>query len=234
MGNDNMDYQPQHKNPPMFNLPGVIKVLAIILVGLHIFRLWLLPDQYSQDFVLLMAAIPARYGDLGGLIPYPFAAWYTPLSHALIHADWGHLLINQAWMLAFGSPVALRLGAVRFLVFFGVCALAGFGLHLATHVDGFNPILGASGAISGCMGAAIRLPRDVNQPVLGLLESFKNRGFIAFILVWFFINLLVGLQPGLIGAQEAQIAWQAHIGGFLAGLLLLKVFEYSRPSDLPS
>ncbi len=225
----NMGEMVDQDNPPIFNLPAAIKGLAFVLVGLHIFRIYLLPDEYAQDFILLFAAIPARYGDLGGLIPYSFAAWYTPLTHALIHADWGHLLINLAWLLAFGSPVARRLGTVRFLVFISVCALAGFGFHLATHLEGFNPMLGASGAISGCMGAAIRLQRDVEKPVLGLFQSFKNRGFLGFVLIWFLINLLIGFNPGLIAGEETQIAWQAHIGGFLSGLLLFKFFDIAQP-----
>jgi len=196
-----------------------------MLIAVHIIRTWLIPTSYSQDFLLLFAAIPARYGELGGQLPYGFAAWYTPLAYAFIHADWTHLSLNVLWMLAFGSPVAMRFGTVRFLALAAAGTLAGFAFHLFTHANDLAPMIGASGAVSAFMGAAIRLNRDVTQPVLGLMQSFKNRGFVAFLLIWFGFNLLVGLQPGLIGAEGVQIAWQAHMGGFLTGLLAFNLFD---------
>jgi membrane associated rhomboid family serine protease len=219
-------------NPPIFNLPRVILVVSIILVASHIIRVWVVPQSFGQDFILLFAAIPARYGDLGGSLPYSFAAWYTPLTHAFLHADWGHLTINLAWMLAFGSPVAMRFGTLRFLALSGAGALMAFGFHLITHINDFVPMLGASGAISAYMGAAIRLPRNADKSVLPLIESFKNRGFLAFVLVWFAINLLVGLQPGLIADDETQIAWQAHVGGFLTGLVMFHLFDPDNTSTI--
>ncbi|MCF6320653.1 MAG: rhomboid family intramembrane serine protease [Rhizobiaceae bacterium] len=220
MENDNLD-----KNPPIFNLPPVIFALTIILIAVHLVKTWLVPDAYFQDFMLLLAAIPARYGELGSQLPYGFAAWYTPLSYAFIHADWTHLSFNVLWMLAFGSPVALRFGTVRFLALAAAGTLAGFAFHLFTHANDLAPMIGASGAVSAFMGAAIRLNRDVEKPVLGLIESFRNRGFVAFILIWFGFNLLVGLQPELIAGEGVQIAWQAHVGGFLTGLLAFRLFD---------
>ena len=167
--------------------------------------------------------------------PYSFAAWYTPLSHVLLHADWTHLIFNMAWMLAFGSPVAMRIGTMRFLALACVGALIAFLFHLITHLDQYGPMLGASGAVSAFMGAAIRLQRggniDGSTRVLGLIESFNNRGFLAFVGIWFLVNLLIGLMPGLIADGDAQIAWQAHIGGFLTGILAFKLFDPGDPSS---
>jgi len=218
------DEMPQ-SNPPMFNIPKVAAITMGVIVICHIIRVWLVPDRFGADFILLFAAIPARYSDLGGLLPYPFSAWYTPLSHAFVHADWTHLLINMAWMLAFGSAVAKRFGTLRFLALFVVSVLVGFVFHLASHWNDFGPMIGASGAVSAFMGAAIRLQRDVTRPVLSLVESFKNRGFLAFVAIWFALNLFVGLQPGLVAGEGSLIAWQAHVGGFLTGLLLFRFFD---------
>lgn len=224
-----MENQTAPENPPIFNLPPVIGAVALALIGAHIIRVWLVPEIYEQDFLLLFAGIPARYGPLADQLPYSFAAIYTPLSHAFVHGDWGHLFINVLWMLAFGSPVAKRFGTVRFLALAFVGAIAGFGFHLASHLNDFGPMVGASGAVSAFMGAAIRLDRDVTKPVLGLKESFKNRGFLAFIGVWLFINLLVGLEPGIltgdVSGGGSQIAWQAHMGGFLVGLFGFSLFD---------
>ena len=79
--------------------------------------------------------------------------------------------------------------------------------------------------------AAIRLQRDVKQPVLSLFESFKNRGFLAFVGIWLAINYLIGKEPGLVTGEDTQIAWEAHIGGFLTGLLLFKFFDPHNPTD---
>ncbi len=222
---DPHDIEAQDTNPPIFNLPKVIVVLLAILVSMHAIRVWLVPAAYSQDFILLFAAIPARYSEWGGQLPYSFAAWYTPISHALVHADWGHLTMNSLWMLAFGSPVAKRFGATQFVALAIVGALGGFAFHLATHLGELVPMVGASGAVSAFMGAAIRLNRDVDAPVLPLIKSFQNRTIVAFVGVWFVFNFLVGAFPDFIGMGDTQIAWQAHVGGFLVGFLGFSLFD---------
>jgi len=212
-------------NPPIFNIPPVAALMMLVIIVSHIIRVWIIPDRYAQEFIMLFAAIPARYSDLGGLLPYAFSTWYAPLSYAFVHADWTHLLINMAWMLAFGSAVAKRFGTLGFLALFATSSFVAFLFHLVTHLNEFSPMIGASGAVSAFMGAAIRLPRDVSSPVLSLFESFKNRGFLAFVAIWFALNLVIGLQPGLVVGEGTQIAWQAHVGGFLTGLLLFRIFD---------
>lgn len=220
-----MTQETDRNNPPAFNLEPVITVLIAAFVLVHLIKTLLVPQSQMLDFLLLFGAIPARYGDFASQIPYAFAAWYTPLTHMFVHGDWIHLAFNSLWMLAFGSPLAVRLGAGRFLLFTVAGVLAGFAFHLISHIDDFTPMIGASGAVSAYMAGAIRLERDISKPILPLLASFQNRGFLAFVIVWFGFNLLVGKYPELIGAEGTQIAWQAHVGGFLAGLLLVKVFD---------
>jgi membrane associated rhomboid family serine protease len=94
-------------------------------------------------------------------------AW-TFVSYALLHGSWIHLGVNIAWMVAFGTPVLRRFGTVRFLVLSLVAAMAAAVLHLATHWGEFIPMIGASGAISGQMGAAVgrqhRVWNDIDDP----------------------------------------------------------------------
>lgn len=171
-------------------------------------------------------------------------AWHTLLSYALLHANWTHLLLNCATLAAFGSPVARRFGANRFFALFWVCAGAGALMHLLVHPFGLAPVVGASAAISGTMAAAARFafapgtplgePRrshlrgDDNgfeaAPTLG--RMFTNRRAVAFLAAWFGINLLLGLVPEAAGASN-PIAWEAHIGGFVAGLLLFGALDPS-------
>lgn len=220
-----MQNTPKNPNPPMFNLPAIMVVAVIALVSAHIIRVWLVPQQFATDFILLFAAIPARYGEMAGQLPYPVAAWYTPLTHAFLHGDWTHLAMNTAWMLAFGSPVAKRLGVVRFLLLAIIGAVMGFAFHLISHLGEFTPMIGASGFVAAFMGGAIRLSRDQTQPILPLSKCMQNTNFLAFIFIWLAINLLFGLFPEIIGSQGAQIAWQAHVGGFLSGIMLIRILD---------
>ncbi len=216
---------PQKEYVPALNVPTVVAALIVAMISVHVFRVWLLPKEFEQDFLLLFAAIPARYGESGGQFPFPLANWYTPLSYSFLHGDWTHIIFNLLWMLAFGSPVAVRFGTIGFLALFVAGAVSGFAAHLVTHIDSFGPMVGASGAVSAFMGTAIRLGRDVHQPVLSLKSSFQNRGFLAFVGIWFAVNFLIAQAPGLVAAEDAQIAWQAHVGGFLVGLLGFHLFD---------
>jgi len=141
--------------------------------------------------------------------------------------------------LAFGSPVAQRFGSLRFTAFMALSAAAGAAVHLVTHFGELLPMVGASAAISGAMAAATRfafqrggpleLWRDRAEasrvPAAPLAASLRDPRVIAFLLVWFGLNILFGVfSLGMPGVEQA-IAWQAHIGGFLAGLLAFSAFD---------
>lgn len=161
------------------------------------------------------------------------AAPWTLLTYAFLHGGWMHLGLNGVWMVAFGTPVARRFGSKRFLVFMAVTAVFGALAHWLCFPFGFAPVVGASAGISGLMGAAVRFMfqgtglspdiRDVTP--LSLTTVFKDRRTLPFILVWFASNSLFGLGAGTLGLSDAPIAWQAHVGGFVAGLLLFPWFD---------
>jgi membrane associated rhomboid family serine protease len=136
--------------------------------------------------------------------------------------------------------VAWRFGAARFAVFFAVTSAAGALAHLLTHFGEFSPLIGASAAISGAMAAAVRFAferggplgffrgggeRSFRVPAAPLGQALRNPQVIVFLTVWFMINLAFGIgsAPELIG--NGTIAWEAHIGGLLAGLLLFPLFD---------
>ena len=132
---------------------------------------------------------------------------WTFVTYALIHGDWTHLGINCVWLLAFGTPVARRFGAIRYLAFFAVTSAAGAAAHLATHSNAFAPMVGASASISGFMAAAMRfafqrsgplglLGRDdaaYRVPALPLGAVLRDPRVLAFLAVWFALNLLFGI-----------------------------------------
>ena len=168
-------------------------------------------------------------------------AWWTPLSYAFLHANWTHLAINGVMLAAFGAPVARRLGSMRFLGFFAVTAIAGAFAHLATHPFDLEPVVGASAAISGAMAAIARFAfapgealgerlsgqtRDESEgrSLQTLAQTFSDRRAMVFLMSWLLVNFLYGLVPQAPGGAGV-IAWEAHIGGFMAGLLLFGWFD---------
>src|SRR5262245_683045 len=140
------------------------------------------------------------------------AAWWMPLTSMFLHADPLHLAGNLLFLWIFGGELEARLGHARFLLFFLACGFAAAALHVASAPDSYLPTLGASGAVSGLLGAyvaggplrRVRLawPRiDVSAP--------------AFLLLWLALQLAAGLAGG------SAAVW-AHVGGFVAGALLAR------------
>ncbi|MCF8477462.1 MAG: rhomboid family intramembrane serine protease [Pseudolabrys sp.] len=232
------------KREPLFNIPTVIVVLLAVLALVHGVREWLLSERQDILLIYAFAFVPARYDAsvvLGGVLPGGFGAEiWTFVSYALLHGSWTHYGVNAVWLLAFGSAVARRFGTVRFLAFFAVTAAAGAGMHLLTNAGSPSPMIGASASISGAMAAAMRFAfqrggplgfmrggdeESYRVPALPLSGVLSDSRVLIFLAVWFGINLLFGLgSTPLTGANEV-VAWQAHIGGFLAGLLLFSWFD---------
>jgi membrane associated rhomboid family serine protease len=232
------------KREPLFNIPPVIVGVLVVLAIIHAVRTYLLTVEQDMELLLAFAFIPARYDTsavLDGALPGGFGAeLWTFVSYSLIHADWTHFGVNAVWLLPFGSAVARRFGALRFLAFFAVTAAAGAALHLATHAGQEVPVIGASAAISGTMAAAMRFAFQrggplgfwrqsdaaaYRVPAIPLVGVLRDPRVLVFLAVWFGINILFGLGSLSITGRDQVVAWQAHIGGFLAGLLLFSWFD---------
>jgi membrane associated rhomboid family serine protease len=159
---------------------------------------------------------------------------WTIVTYALLHASWEHVVFNCLWMLTFGAPVMQRLGVLRFFAFFAVTAGLAAIFHAVFNPSDVSVLVGASGAVSGLTAAALRFavgphgfgadPEALHLPAAPLSQALRDRRVLIFIAVWFGINLLAGLGIPL-GGTDARIAWEAHVGGFLAGLLLFSVFD---------
>lgn len=232
---------------PILNVPTVVVVLLGLMALIHVVRVYVLTDAQNVAFLLTFAFIPARYDTslvLGGTYPGGLGAEiWTFVTYALIHANLMHIFFNAAWFLPFGSAVARRFGAPRFLLFMVVTAAAGAAMHLLTHEGARVPMVGASASISGAMAAATRFafqrggplglwrqqdPRAYHVPAASLGASLRDPRILLFLGVWFGVNLLFGLGSNPLTTEGEQIAWQAHIGGFLAGLLLFSLFDPDR------
>lgn len=233
-----------NEREPIFNLPVAMVAAIAVLTAIHALRS-MLPFDMDVWLLFTFAFVPARYiaDSLIGL-NFPGGAGadiWTFLTYALLHGSWMHLGVNVAWMVAFGTPVLRRFGTTRFFLLSAAAAFAGACAHLLTHWGEFAPVVGASAAISGQMGAAVRFafqrPAIVwgpdpdarwKQPALPLPAAFRDIRVLAFVAIWFAVNYLFG-ATGIGGDEDAPIAWEAHIGGFLVGLLGFRFFDPPAP-----
>ncbi len=233
----------------LFNVPKVVVALIAAFAIVNGVREYLLTDPEDLQLLLTFAFIPARYD--GSLLLQGWPAGiagdvWTFVTYSFLHASWVHLGVNAIWFLPFGSAVARRFGTLRFLLFYAVAAAAGAAAHLATHAGEQYPMIGASAAVSGTMAAAMRFAfqrggplgmlrvddEDAYRvPALPLSGVLRDARVLLFLVIWFGINIIFGTGsfPSLTGGES--VAWQAHVGGFLAGLLLFSWFD---PAPAPS
>lgn len=232
--------QPDDANPdsergerqPVFNIPAVVVALIATCVAVHVVRVYVLTFEQDLELLVRTAFIPVRHSGLYELEVYAFT---SPVTYAFLHGSVAHLAINMIWLAAFGSPLANRLGAWRFLLFWIVTSLASAAVFYMFHMAGQTPVIGASGAISGMMGAAARFGFRASRvegrsafdgPLLPASVALRLRPVVTFLAVWLAINLVTGLVG--MGAGEASIAWEAHLGGFVAGFFGIGLFVPGR------
>jgi membrane associated rhomboid family serine protease len=213
----------------MFQVPPVVIALAGLMALIHGLLQVLGPDW--QIFSLYaFAFIPARLTDASYAMPAG-AAYWSFLSHAFLHGSFVHLAMNCLWLVIFGTVVARALGAWRFLLLSAISAMAGAAAMLFTHWGEAVIVIGASGAVSGMLGGAMPVMYGRrtglgplgggNVRVLSPGEFLRNRNAVLFTLIW----LAMTLATGGVGVSDnsfsggSAIAWEAHIGGFLTGIV---------------
>ncbi len=228
---------------PILRAPPVVLVLLAVFLG---FQLWAELGGHAARIEMLVALglFPARFfaEGLGGLPGGWVQGMVNLFSHSLLHGGWTHVILNSVWLLAFGAPVAKRLGPRKFIFLFMLCVMAGgLGQIYASSYESYLvPIIGASGGVAGLMGAASRFAfsdarwldphaQEPRRRLLRLSEVPKRRPVMLFIAVWLIVNLAFGLLGpyGLAdpGGNAVNVAWIAHLGGFIVGLLLIGLLE---------
>ena len=185
-------------------------------------------DGAQSDAPLRLAL--AQYILRDGASPY-----WTALTYALLHGSWGHVVLNSLWLAAFGTPVARRCGGLRFVALALAAAVGGAAAHWLAHPYSVMPMVGASAAVSGMMAAAARFmfgggrqpgwTGEFDQPRLSLLGLLANPRAALFVGIWFVVNLVFGIIAAPLGITDASVAWEAHIGGFVVGLLLFPLID---------
>ena len=221
--------------PRIFNVPAIVVWTMSIIILVYV-AIALLPPRLALTIEHVLGVTPGLFVKgpeaNGGLI-----SMIRPLfTTTLVHGSPQHLAMNSIWLLAFGAPVARRLGADMkkealssssiFLIFFALSGAAASLFFILFHQRDYALLVGASGSISGLLGAVVRfgLRRPAfftpgPQPVLPLLDP----SVLAASAVVIVLNAMTPLLGGAMGASN--VAWEAHIGGFLFGLLTFPLFD---------
>jgi membrane associated rhomboid family serine protease len=239
---------PAVPHEPILTLPPALTAYVLLLAIIHL-RV-LLPPAWEEWTNVVFGFIPKRYDTTLLDVTYPGGAGakvWTFVTYSLLHANLSHIGFNVLWLLPFGSALARRFGAVRFYIFMAVTAAAGALAHLITNEHGLAPMIGASASVSGTMAAALRFAfvrgsflsftrgdsdAAAKVPALSLWQALRNGRVLAFLAIWFGVNFIFGVSSFAIGLGEGQtVAWQAHIGGFLAGLFLFSLFDPVQHSE---
>jgi membrane associated rhomboid family serine protease len=271
---ENLNAAPKIREP-IFDAPFVVVALVAILIAIH--AVVSLAGPQTEDAVigqfafipgkLTFALWPDRFGDLQARanmgsealqqarIVRDFllqqgggANLWRLLTYAFVHGSWSHIGLNAIWIIAFGPPVARRLGSLRFLALFAATAVAGALVHWAFNTMDFTPLIGASAADSGLMAAAARFVfqpggplgapggysrssagANYDVPAPPLLQLLRERRVAIFLIIWLATNFIFGAGAQIFGFSEAPVAWLAHIGGFALGLFLFPLFDRRPP-----
>jgi len=219
----------RRRREPIFLMPPVVTVLVGVAIAIVVMRAFLSPGA-DEVFVYTFGFVPARYDALDAAGAWPGGAGalaWTFLTHAFLHEGWSHVLINAAMFAALSGPILARLGTGRFLAFLVFATVGGALGHLAVAWGSDAPMIGASGTVSGLLGALLRFifsgPRGRTQGIGESLREPRVRGAIAALVLMNVVLVFFG--TGLVGGAGGGIAWGAHLGGFLAGFLGLSAFE---------
>jgi len=200
----------------MFNVPPMVTALIAVNVAVHALRA-LLPADTDDSLLNELAFAPARFTEPGA---FDWPALLSPVTYQFLHVGLAHLSINMLFVLAVGTAVERHVGAWRTLAFSLICGIAAALTHLIVYPHDAAALVGFSGAASGLFAGAF-----------WLMSARRRRGRIGRLLMvsvlWIVSNVLFGVW-GLPPADSTPIAWVAHIGGYVAGLVLIPWFVPKR------
>ena len=220
LGDDNIRGGP----PPLVNW-------ALIALNVLVFFLELSQGSEArlQSFITAWGVVPREYStghDIAPYIPLPF--WSTLITSMFLHGGWAHILGNMLYLWIFGDNLEAVMGHARYLIFYLVCGIAAGLAQIASSPHSGVPSVGASGAISGVLaGYLVLFPRN-------RVRVLMRGGIVAvpaFVMLglWILIQFISGLGSLARTEETGGVAYMAHIGGFVAGLVLVKLFTAGRP-----
>ncbi len=200
--------------------------LSLILINLAVF-LYQISLPSPDGFIMQYAFIPQNFSFSD------IASYSTILTSMFLHGGWFHLLSNMWFLHIFGDNIEGSLGHIKYLMFYLLCGVAAVFAQYATDLFGILPMIGASGAISGVTGAYFALFKHAK--IEAIVPTFFGLLDIITLPAWFFLGYWLVLQifSGVgslvsIETQSGGVAFFAHIGGFIAGYILVTIFKPSR------
>ncbi|NDV18017.1 rhomboid family intramembrane serine protease [Pseudodesulfovibrio sp. JC047] len=219
---------PIRDNVPRVSTPYGVGLLIVINAVIFFYTLTLNPGDLALLYHVA-GVVPARFfaPDWAAWAGYPESFGWPFIAYMFLHGGWLHVIMNM-WMLwLFGDNIEDVTGHGRFVVFYLLCGLAAVVLHMMFESESVIPIVGASGAVAGVMGAYVALyPHGrvtVLVPIIIIPLFFQVPSFV-FLGIWFLSQLASGLSSSV--QQGAHgVAWWAHVGGFIAGALLIRWFK---------
>jgi membrane associated rhomboid family serine protease len=213
-----------------------VPVVTYALIAVNVL-VWLLEIGLGEKFINGYSTVPyeiTHHTDLVGLrsvqmggqsfpihlYPGPTPIYLTLLFSMFMHASWLHIGGNMLYLWIFGDNIEDRIGHAKFLVFYLICGFAASAADILFKTDSVIPSLGASGAIAGVLGANLVLfpKRQVRVLMAGRVVNMP-----AFMVLGFWILLQIFSQISVVGAESGGVAYMAHIGGFVAGLVLISL-----------
>lgn len=194
---------PKPPSEPMLNLPQTVKILALVMIGIHVSAL-LLSAEMKFAIYYHLAFVPGRYT---GEIPFDLWALVAPLTHMFLHVGWMHLFVNTGMTVVFGTMLERLMGVKHLMMIFIAAGLFGAFTHMVFYPFSPAPLIGASGGLSGLFGAVIIIMG--NQP------GASRKSMYLLIGIWVLISLVFG---GIGFGNVDNVAWTAHIGGLFGGI----------------
>ncbi len=211
--------------------PPAVTYLLIAINAIVFLYQYSLSPQDALTFSYEHALVPRRYFDQNWASAYGLSAhdYFPFIEGTFMHGGWWHIILNMWTLFIFGSSLEGRIGRLQFLSFYLVCGLIASVTHAYFNQDSDVPALGASGAIAGILGAyAVTFPRAkiTILILIVIIPLFFKVPALAYALIWFAFQFMQGFLDLVSPSMGGGIAWWAHIGGFLAGLILIPLWRY--------
>jgi len=228
---------PIQDSVPSRSVPVMTRALILIIAIVFFFELSL-PQASVEQLFYLFGIVPARFThpDWAAYVGFPVDSYWPFLTHQFLHGGWLHIIFNMWTLWIFGDNVEDRMGPLRFGIFYLTCGILAGVTQLLTNSDSTVPSVGASGAIAGVLGAYLLFfptARLVVMFPIFFFPFFFEVPAVLYLGIWFFSQLFSGTLA-LAGPQNVGgIAWWAHVGGFVGGMLLCGLFVRRRRPGQP-
>ena len=222
---------------PSHSFPIVNWALILINSVLFMVEVFVFDSKQAESMIYQYGLIPdnIRLSGIGSIHELRVSVFRPFFTNMFLHGGWGHLIANMWILFIFGDNVEDRMGKVKYFLFYILCGLIAGLTHFILHRNSVVPAIGASGAISGIMAAYMFMfPKStiISLVPIFIIPLFLPIPAIIYIGIWFLMQLLSGTTSLMLSDSASGIAFWAHIGGFIGGLLLYRYFDSSKRKAL--